>query len=95
VNQVGSTPHPLLFISDWEDAVQVSVLDAIREGMWDYEPESLQADEYSATRAMPGTREKLDILAMRAEQGLPLWHDDDRRSYDDGKDRPPRPKPNA
>lgn len=68
---------------------QVSVLDAIRDGRWDYEPEKLAADDYTATRAMPGTRAKLDVLAMRAEQGLPLWHDEDRMSYDDGVDRPP------
>lgn len=68
--------------------MQVSVLEAIREGIWDYEPKNVEADQYSATRAMPGTRAKLDVLAMRAEQGLPLWHDEDRLEYDDGKDRP-------
>jgi hypothetical protein len=70
--------------------VQVSVLEAIREGMWDYEPDDVRADQYASTRAMPGTRAKLDVLAMRAEQGLPLWHDEDRVAYDDGKDRPPQ-----
>ena len=68
--------------------MQVSVLEAIREGMWDYEPKDIEAEEYAATRAMPGTRAKLDVLAMRAEQGLPLWHDEDRLEYDDGKDGP-------
>lgn len=57
--------------------------------MWDYEPESIRVDQYPATRAMPGTRAKLDVLAMRAEQGLPLWHAEDRMDYDDGKDLPP------
>ena len=32
---------------------------------------------------MPGTAEKLDVLAERLQQGLPLWHPSDRRSYDD------------
>ncbi|WP_231943812.1 hypothetical protein [Aeoliella mucimassa] len=68
---------------------QVSVLDAIREGMWDFEPQPLNADEYSATKAMPGTKAKLDVLAERAQRGLPLWHDEDRVEYDDGKDLPP------
>lgn len=71
--------------------MQVSVLEAIREGIWDYEPQDVRADQYSATRAMPGTRAKLNVLAMRAEQGLPLWHDEDRVEYDDGKDHPPEP----
>lgn len=68
---------------------QVSVLEAIRDGMWDYEPESIRVDQYPSTRAMPGTRAKLDVLALRAEQGLPLWHNEDRMDYDDGKDLPP------
>ncbi len=84
-----TTPYPRLFYPTREDDVQVSVLEAIREGMWDYEPKDITRDQYSATRAMPGTRAKLDVLAMRAEQGLPLWHDEDRLEYDDGKDHPP------
>lgn len=60
---------------------QVSVLEAIRDGMWDYEPEDLHDEQYSATHAMPGTRAKLDVLARRAEQGLPLWHNEDRLEY--------------
>ena len=60
-----------------------SVLEAIREGLWDYEPPLLRPADYSSTRAMPGTREKIDVLAQRAEMGLPLWHDHDRMEYDD------------
>lgn len=60
-----------------------SVLDAIREGMWDYEPPVLQPTDYASTRAMPGTNEKISILAQRAEMGLPLWHDHDRTDYDE------------
>jgi hypothetical protein len=66
-----------------EKTVSHSVLDAIREGMWDYEPPVLQPTDYASTRAMPGTNEKIDILAKRAELGLPLWHDHDRTDYDD------------
>lgn len=68
--------------------MRLSVLDAIREGLWDFEPRALEAGEFASTRAMPGTRDKLDELARRAAQGLPLWHEEDRQAYDDGIDRP-------
>jgi hypothetical protein len=70
--------------------VRISVLEAIREGIWDFEPSELGRSQFSSTKAMPGTREKLDVLALRAAQGLPLWHNDDRLEYDDGFDRPLR-----
>ena len=60
-----------------------SVLDAIKMGIWDFEPDEIEEEQYEQTGAMPGTREKLNILAERVRQGLPLWHSDDRRSYDD------------
>jgi len=60
-----------------------SVLDAIKVGEWDFEPRSTSVNQYSSTRAMPGTDEKVDILAERARQGLPLWHPSDRRTFDD------------
>ena len=61
-----------------------SVLDAIKMGIWDFEPELTTTSEYDSTRALPGTDEKLDILADRVQHGLPLWHPSDRHSYDDG-----------
>jgi hypothetical protein len=36
---------------------------------------------------MPGTTEKLDVLAERLRLGLPLWHPRDRMSYDDDDER--------
>jgi hypothetical protein len=63
-----------------------SVLDAIREGFWDFEPEEVDGKKYSATHAIPGTREKLRVLAERAESGLPLWHERDRADYEDSTD---------
>lgn len=60
-----------------------SVLEAIRDGMWDYEPPEMRPSDYSSTEAMPGTKEKITVLAARAEKGLPLWHDYDRMEYDD------------
>lgn len=64
-----------------------SVLEAIREGIWDYEPRGMGRNEFSSTSAMPGTKEKLEILAARLAQGAPLWHPEDRSEYDDPADR--------
>ena len=55
-----------------------SVLDAIKMGYWDFEPLEVDPDHFDGTDAMPGTKEKLSILAERVEEGLPLWHPDDR-----------------
>jgi hypothetical protein len=63
--------------------VTKSVLDAIKEGIWDYEPEQIDAQQYASTHAIPGTREKLRVLAERARAGLPLWHEKDRADYED------------
>ena len=60
-----------------------SVLEAIQMGIWDYEPETTNDKEYEQTRAMPGTMEKLQIMAERVSLGLPLWHPSDRINYDD------------
>ncbi len=65
--------------------VHESILEAIQNGNWDYEPNRVNESEFSATAALPGTHEKLDILAHRIEQGLPLWHSQDRISYEDGE----------
>lgn len=59
-----------------------SVLEAISQGFWDYEPQEAEEDEYVPTDAIPGSRQKLDILAERLESGLPLWHPEDRRDYE-------------
>ena len=60
-----------------------SVLDAIKQGEWNFEPHGEPASDNRATAAMPGTVEKLDVLAERLKLGLPLWHPRDRMSYDD------------
>ena len=60
-----------------------SVLEAIKQGEWDYEPERVDESRYHATLAMPGTDEKLTVMAARVEAGLPLWHGHDRTEYDD------------
>ena len=63
--------------------VTKSVLDAIREGIWDFEPEAVDPQRFDATRAIPGTEEKLQVLAKRVQAGLPLWHSRDRADYEE------------
>ena len=60
-----------------------SVLDTIRQGQWDFEPEEVHEEEYDSTAALPGSTEKISELAARASGGLPLWHPADRRCFDD------------
>lgn len=63
-----------------------SVLDAIKLGHWDFEPEDCQDSESEPTSALPGSDEKLSVLAERVRQGLPLWHPDDRCTYGETAD---------
>ncbi len=63
--------------------VPISVLDAVKMGLWDYEPPKVEDGNYTATRALPGSNEKLAILAERLKTGLPLWHPKDSRNYAD------------
>ena len=63
-----------------------SVLEAIKMGIWDFEPPEVEYTRFAASDAMPGTREKLTLLAERAQRGLPLWHVCDR---DDVEAPPP------
>ena len=56
-----------------------SVLEAIKEGMWDFEPHPVPSREFDETDALPGSDEKLAVMARRLERGLPLWHPSDRR----------------
>ena len=69
------------FVGD--EIVPRSVLEAIKDGHWDYEPEDTETASYASTKALPGTDAKLQILASRVRRGLPLWHPSDRRSFDD------------
>jgi hypothetical protein len=59
-----------------------SILEAIKQGDWNFEPTGQAPVSLNATAAMPGTVEKLDVLADRLQQGLPLWHPQDRLSYE-------------
>ena len=60
-----------------------SVLDAIHAGNWNYEPSDLSdATLFSPTDAVPGSPEKLAILAQRIREGYPLWHPQDLHAED-------------
>ncbi len=45
----------------------------------DFSP--VAGDEFAATEAPAGSKEKIEALAQRIEAGMPLWHPDDRRDY--------------
>ena len=62
-----------------------SVLDAIKLGMWDFDPERQDEEislSYGATDALPGSAEKLAVLSERVRLGQPLWHPRDRMNYE-------------
>jgi hypothetical protein len=59
------------------------VLEAIKMGLWDYEPPEVESSKFDATDAMPGTKAKLETLAERVHGGLPLWHPEDREEVDE------------
>lgn len=69
-----------------------SVLEAIKIGLWDYEPPEVDPTQFDSTDAMPGTRAKLDVLAERVAAGLPLWHPNDRQDLSEHRvaSRPPK-----
>lgn len=60
-----------------------SVLEAIKLGIWDFEPPEVDCSRFDPSDAMPGTKEKLITLAERVRCGLPLWHDADRSDVED------------
>jgi len=65
------------------ETVSYSVIDAIKQGILDFEPRDEEDESFDATAALPGTQEKLCVLAARVAQGLPLWHPSDRLSYEE------------
>ena len=46
-----------------------SILEAIKLGLWDFEPPQVHGDDFDGTDAMPGTDEKVEVLA-HAERNL-------------------------
>ena len=45
----------------------------------DFTPDG--GDDFTPTDAPAGSEEKIDVLRSRVEQGMPLWHNEDRRDY--------------
>ena len=43
-----------------------TVIEAIKQGVWDYEPPPVGSEDFAACPAMPGTPGKLSTLAERA-----------------------------
>jgi hypothetical protein len=52
-------------------------------GLWDFEPEDVESSQFAHTDALPGSKEKLAVLADRVQKGLPLWNAQDRRDCED------------
>ena len=63
-----------------------TVLEAIKMGLWDFEPREVDYEEFEACPAMPGTPDKLTMLAERVRRGLPLWHPADRSDCEDAEE---------
>lgn len=58
-----------------------NVFDAILECGHDEDFSPAETPDFGPTEAPAGSREKLDILAQRVQQGMPLWHPMDRNDY--------------
>jgi hypothetical protein len=73
----------LLGVNWWKNraAVRLDVYNLFRKQLMD-DQDSQGVIDYVGTRAIPGSPEKLAILAARAKSGLPLWHEDDRHDFD-------------
>ena len=70
-----------------------SVLEAIKMGIWDFEPVEIEHSRYEASDDMPGTSEKLTVLVERARRGLPLWNIKDRNDIEAPPPPPVKRKP--
>jgi hypothetical protein len=58
------------------------VVEAIREGRWDFEPQEVAKEKFESTAARPGSKQKVEVLAARIGRGEPLWHPLDPAAYD-------------
>jgi hypothetical protein len=72
----------LTFASEVHSMRQVrNVFETILKYGHDEDFAPVESEEFSATDAPAGSRNKLEVLARRIEQGLPLWHPEDRPDY--------------
>ena len=58
-----------------------NVFDAILECGHDEDFVPVETEDFVPTPAPAGSAEKLETLARRVAQGLPLWHPEDRSDY--------------
>ena len=58
-----------------------NVFEAILKYGHDEDFAPAEFDGFAATDAPAGSEEKIEILRRRIEQGLPLWHTNDRVDY--------------
>ncbi|HEX7446766.1 MAG TPA: hypothetical protein VF306_04430 [Pirellulales bacterium] len=58
-----------------------NVFDAIIQFGHDEDFAPRVSEEFVPTDAPAGSQAKLEALARRIEQGVPLWHPDDRPDY--------------
>ena len=58
-----------------------NVFEAISKFGHDEDFAPLETEEFEPTEAPAGSNAKLEILAARVQQGLPLWHHEDRPDY--------------
>jgi len=58
-----------------------NVFETILEFGHDEDFAPVVTDDFVPTDAPAGTAEKLEIMARRVRQGLPLWHPEDRSDY--------------
>jgi hypothetical protein len=65
--------------------VPSTVLEAIKLGLWDFEPHNVETENFEACASMPGSEAKLQALAERVRRGLPLWHPDDRLEFEESR----------
>ena len=58
-----------------------NVFEAILKYGHDEDFVPVPSDDFEATGAPAGSEDKIEVLRRRVEQGLPLWHDNDRMDY--------------
>jgi hypothetical protein len=58
-----------------------NVFDAILEFGHDEDFSPRAGHDFVPTEAPAGSAEKLEIMARRIREGMPLWHPDDRADY--------------
>lgn len=58
-----------------------NVFEAILKYGHDEDFDPTPTEEFQATDAPAGSRQKIRVLSERVAKGLPLWHDEDRCDY--------------